>query len=103
MTAIGRMNVGVVYAMIRNVERTAKRHVIHPLMIIGIVESKTSTSFPKRLRIRPCGVVSKNDIGDRSTLPSIIWCNLFAPVKVDIYKNNEANITATACPNPKPP
>ena len=100
---MGRMNVGVVYAIMRNVETTASKHVIHPLIIIGIVESNTSTSFPKRFSILPCGVVSKNDIGDRSTLPSIIRCSLFAPVRVDMYRNNEANITAIACPKPNPP
>ena len=103
MIAIGTMNMGVVYSMIRNVEKTASKQVIHPLIIIGIVESKTSTSFPNRFKILPCGVVSKNDIGDRSTFPSMMWCNLLAPVNVEMYRKRDAKITATACPKPNPP
>ena len=80
---MGIINVGVVYEIIRKVDNTANKQVIHPLIIIGIVESKTSTSFPNRFKILPCGVVSKNDIGERNILLSITRCSLLAPVNVD--------------------
>ena len=38
----------------------------NPLSECGMALSSTSTSFEKRFRMRPAGVVSKNDMGARN-------------------------------------
>ena len=42
----------------------------------GMVSSTVYISFANRFTMRPSGVVSKNDIGDRRTFTNIAECSL---------------------------
>ncbi len=59
MIEIGRRKTGVVYEMTKNEAVTDKKVVVQSLNVNGIVESRTSMSFPNLLMILPWGVVSK--------------------------------------------
>lgn len=61
---------------------TLSRQMIKVRMVAGSVLSRTSTSLPKRLTMRPCGVVSKNDMGLRMMRFSIDWWNTCAAFSV---------------------
>lgn len=53
---------------------TENRVMIQLLIATGSALSIMSTSFENLLRIRPSGVVSKNDIGSRNTLRNNLLC-----------------------------
>ena len=57
-------------------------------------------SLENRLRIRPEGVVSKNDIGSRRILTSnLLWIS-FEAITPPRARENDANNTRMACPSP---
>jgi len=57
-----------------SVASTEKAALNHCLKFTGSTESQAFTSFAKRFRIRPTGVVSKKDIGARRILCNIWKC-----------------------------
>lgn len=77
MTPMGRMTDrkrGVEYEITTSTDKTLKNIMIQNRMLIGSTLSITSTSFENRLRMRPSGVVSKNDIGSRIVFFSSLLC-----------------------------
>ena len=57
-------------------------------------------TFEKRFKIRPRGVVSKNDIGERSTLANILLCNVLDALSAPIASEKDAPKTAISCTEP---
>ena len=65
---------GVAMRMTMMVDTTVNTVMMNPRSDRGIVSSMVYTSFENRLSIRPRGVVSKNDIGERMMLSSMeLW------------------------------
>lgn len=62
------MKIGVLYDMMISVVMTVKKDSSAISNVIGSSLSMVSISNEKRLTIRPVGVVSKKDIGDRTML-----------------------------------
>lgn len=63
--------------------------------INGRTLSTTSMSLPSRLRIRPVGVLSKNDIGLRRTLSSVFWKRRLEAITVPLARNSPIANTVT--------
>lgn len=63
--------------------------------IIGRILSITSMSLPSRLRIRPIGVVSKNDIGLRRTCSSVLSKIRLEAITVPLARNSAIANTVT--------
>ena len=69
--------IGVAIRITMIVDTTVKTVMMNPRSDRGIVSSMVYTSLEKRFRIRPSGVVSKNDIGDRIMLSIIALWSFF--------------------------
>ena len=76
------MNIGVAIATTRRVVNTVKKVMMKERMERGIVSSMIFTSFENLLRMRPIGVVSKKDMGERRMLCNILSCRDFEAKKV---------------------
>ena len=63
-----------------------KNIIIQNRIDIGKMLSTTSTSFEKRFNMRPSGVVSKNDIGNRMVLWRSLLCTSRAARRHPIAK-----------------
>lgn len=74
---------------------TEKRQVIQERRIIGRTLSTTSISLPSRLRIRPVGVLSKNDIGLWRTCCSVLWKRRLEAITVPLARNSAIANTVT--------
>lgn len=96
MKGITTMNHGVEYEMTINTAMVLKNIMIQNRMDIGSTLSMTSTSFEKRFRIRPSGVVSKNDIGRRIELFSSLLCKSRAARRHPIANTTDVASKATA-------
>ena len=74
-------NIGVAITMTMIVETTVNTVLINILMFHGIVSSMVQISLEKRFKMRPSGVVSKNDIGERRILDIMeLWSFLEARI-----------------------
>ena len=72
---------GVAMRMTMMVDTTVKTVMMNPRRDRGIVSSMVYTSFENRFRMRPRGVVSKNDMGDLMMLSNIeLWSFLEARI-----------------------
>lgn len=69
---------------------------IQPRRMNGNVLSRVSTSFEKRFKRRPTGVVSKNAIGKRRTSRTRRSCSTIAAWRTARASNAEAPITNNA-------
>ena len=79
---------------------TMKRVKIKSSTQLGIVSSMVLISLENRLRIRPEGVVSKNDIGNRRMFTSsCLWISIAAKMP-PMARKYDANTVRTICPVP---
>lgn len=82
MTAMGTttaINIGLATATTRSVVSTVKQVMIKERTDCGMVSSMIFMSLENLLRMRPTGVVSKKDMGERRMLSSILsWRDLEA-------------------------
>lgn len=74
---------------------TSKRQLIEERRSIGRILSTISMSLPSRLRIRPIGVLSKNDIGLRITRSSVSRKRCMDAFVVPFAKYNDVVNIAT--------
>lgn len=65
---------GVAMRMTVQEPSTLNMEPMNILMMLGITESMVSVSLEKRLTRFPLGVRSKNDMGERRTLYSMVSC-----------------------------
>lgn len=92
MMPIGMMTVrnqGVEYEITTSTDKTLKNIMIQNRILIGNTLSITSTSFEKRLRMRPSGVVSKKDIGSLIVFFSSLLCKSRAARRQPMAKITE--------------
>ena len=79
---------------------TMKRVKIKSSTQLGSVSSMVLISLENRLRIRPEGVVSKNDIGSRRMFTSsCLWISIAAKMP-PMARKYDANTVRTICPVP---
>lgn len=69
----------------------------------GIVTSTMSMSLENLFKIRPKGVVSKNDIGERRMRESMVACNLVAAFNVPTEIRTVPTMMKVACNRPNTP
>lgn len=91
---------GVAMSITIMVEITEEIVIMNPRRDRGIVSSIVYTSFEKRFRMRPSGVVSKNDIGDRMTLFIMASCSFLEANIPPNARANAASRTNIACEKP---
>ena len=91
-------NVGVAITITMNVLTTRKEVNRKERVDLGMTSSMVYMSLAKRLRTRPSGVVSKNDIGDRSMFLSIMECSVVDPKMDAKAREKAAKSTKMTCP-----
>ena len=103
ITASGRiitMNSGVTKLITKIVFSTVKEAIRNDRIERGIVSSMVLMSLENRLRIRPDGVVSKNDIGSRRMFTSNrLWISFDAKM-APVARENVAITTKLTWPTP---
>lgn len=82
--------------MTMKVLKTAKTCMMTIRNVPGKVLSTTATSLEKRLTMRPDGVVSKKDIGDRMIFDNMLAWRLPAAVTILELANSEKAKTTMA-------
>ena len=70
------MNSGVLYMIMNRVVSTVVKLNSKNLSASGMLKSIMLTSCENRFKMRPIGVVSKNDMGALSTAFSIVLCTI---------------------------
>ena len=76
------INIGVATTTTRRVVSTVKQVMMKERMERGIVSSMIFISLENLLRMRPTGVVSKNAMGEKRMLFSILLCRDLEAKKV---------------------
>ena len=103
ITVMGMMtmrNMGVAMEMTMMVLSTLKNVARKERTERGRVSSMILTSLEKRLRMRPRGVVSKKDMGERRMLLSMVLCKVLEAKKLAKAMEKEERKTKTACDSP---
>lgn len=79
---------------------TSSRHRMKSSTDWGMTSSIVYISLENLFRIRPTGVVSKKDIGERRMLVNMPLWRFFEPIMVAMARLRVARMTNTDCPNP---
>ena len=79
------------------------KQLIKLFKFFGTPSSIMLTSFENRFTILPIGVVSKNDIGQRSIFFNINTCKFFAPLTTAYEKIKFSTHIDKPWPMPSPP
>ncbi len=95
------MNIGEAIATTRRVVKTVKQVMTKERIDRGIVSSMIFTSFENLLRMRPTGVVSKKEMGERRMLLSMLSCRDLEASKVPMATPKEERNTKSAWKTPK--